>query len=87
MYLSPILFILSAAVYAVYNYYSIRCKTNTWKWHVYQWLSVAMFLLTGMFFGRWSMGFNFHDFGELAAVGVLAVPVYITVFRYMQKKG
>ena len=78
MYLSSILFILACLQFAIYNAYSIKGKTNTWRWHIYQWLSVFMFIASGYIFGTWyATSFTFHTFGEIIAIAVLCIPVYV----------
>ena len=78
MYWPSILFILACLQFAIYNAYSIKGKSNTWAWHVMQWVSVFLFVSAGYHFGTWAaISFTFHTFGEIIAIAVLGVPVYV----------
>ncbi len=83
-YLSSILAICSAVLMAFYSYYSIRGMTGTGGWHLLQWASTAMLLLTGFEFGRWyEEDFNFHDFGRIVGIGVISITVYVFLLHFL----
>uniref|UniRef100_A0A6M3IMG2 Uncharacterized protein n=1 Tax=viral metagenome TaxID=1070528 RepID=A0A6M3IMG2_9ZZZZ len=77
-YLSSVLAILSAVLMAFYSYYSIKGLTATLAWHLFQWTSCAMLMWTGFEFGRWYIwDANWHDFGRIVGIAVLAIPLYV----------
>ncbi len=74
-------------VFAIYSYLSIRGKTASITWHLFQWISVLNFLLIGFGFGRWWQEyFNFHDFGEIIGVAIIGIPVYVFFLHWLLKR-
>lgn len=76
--------IAAMLVMAVYNFYSIRGRTNTLVWHLCQY---ALFVLIGLFghiiiypFTSW------HVFGEFAATVGLGVFVYVFALHYLLRR-
>jgi hypothetical protein len=81
-------FIAACIVLAVYNFYSIRGRTNSIAWHICQYKLIALFVLSGFLLGRIE-GLNWHTwhlFGEIVGVCGLGVSVYVFVLHWLLKR-
>jgi len=84
IYISAIVFILGAFNYAFYSYLSIKGMTAGALWHIFQWQSVLLFMISGFCLGLWwSVGFNWHEFGIGMSIGVLGIPVYVFTLHWL----
>ena len=81
--LSSVIFILGCLIYAIYSYCQIALGTATWEWHVVQWMSVVLFLLSGICFGRELNKMTWRRFGRMVAIAVLGIPVYVFGLHFM----
>ena len=80
-------FIISAIIYSCYSELSIKHKTNTLLWHLAQWLSAWAFMLSGYLICVYFLeGFTWYDFGEVAAIGALAVFTYVLFLHRVWRK-
>jgi hypothetical protein len=73
----------ACTVHAVYSWLSIRVRTSGWGWHAAQYISVGMFCAGCFWAGYLRPGW--HEFGEMAAVAVLGIPIYVTLLHYLLK--
>jgi 1,4-dihydroxy-2-naphthoate octaprenyltransferase len=84
MFWPAAVFVAAMVIMAAYNFYSIRGMTSTKDWHYYQWTLVGMLLFAGWLYGK--QPFSWHNFGEVAAVAVLGVPVYVFLLHYLLRR-
>ena len=85
MYKGPLTIILAVLVYAGYSYFSIKGLTSGIGWHLCQWLSAGLFILAGIFHGYWQCIhlLDWHNFGRIVGVSVLAIPVYVFFLHWL----
>lgn len=82
IYYASGLFIISCFIYAFYSFYSIIDDHNSIEWHVCQWFSAVLFIASGYLIPR---DLTWHSFGNMCAVAVFGIPVYILTLRALQK--
>ena len=87
IYVPAIIYIFGTFLYSYNSYFSIRQKTNTWKWHFFQWFSILLFTISGILFGFWcKQDFTFHYFGEIIGIAVLSIGIYVFNLHRLLRK-
>ncbi len=54
-------------------------------WHITQWASALMFVISGVSFGLNLREMTWHEFGRIVAVAVLGIPAYVFSLHWMLK--
>ena len=80
--IASVVFILGCLCYAGYSYFQIK-GTATWGWHVAQWISAFLFVLSGVLFGVRLYDMGWHKFGEIIGIAALGIPVYVFFLHYL----
>jgi len=89
-FIPPFVFILSVFLFSFNTRWAIKGGTyiNGWFWHLTQWGTIFGCVVAGILFGVWCRESwrdetFFHNFGEVMAVAVLAVGVYVFSLHYL----
>ena len=73
------------------SYDAIRQRTNTWRWHISQWMALGLFMCAGYFYNEaFDLTTDFHALGEWLTVGGTAICtgglMYVFNLHYLLRK-